>query len=478
MTSIDRVLIDPNPNELAEALAGAAAAVNDDQDPLGLPVLCGRTDALDLERRMHNLAEGAREWLVPGHGLYAVEAALVAIWWTDFLGRRHLRLVGGSRHRGMELPVPLPSPHCPPLACVYPGACVVASQHRRSRVLAVCDCGAWGPPERLAWMGPHCGPCFDREDNELLGSPGVLPAGGSVHGVAFSGDGKRLAVLDRWGEVALWDVESGRPTALPRGSVGLPGKVAFSGDGQYLGWCSSREAQRRLRLVRLDDGQSSERTAFAFAFGPAPGQVIVAESPTALARHDLNWSPSVLARLGLPWGGAPVEPVMPYRLPYPILCRDLAVSPDGRLLAGAGGERGLCLWNAHSGEPHDRGDEEACGPLAWSPDGTVLACGVLARFWKAVLYDVQARQRRAVIGTTAALHALAFSPDGQWLLTCEDDGIRTWHVQTGQERRSLTLPGGERALALAFAPDGRTVALGMSSGRVRLWPADILHPDA
>jgi WD40 repeat protein len=374
----------------------------------------------------------------------------------------------------MELPVPLPSPHRPPLACVYPGACVIATQHRRPRLLAVCDCGAWGPPNRLAWMGPHCGPCFDRGAGELLASPAVLPAGGSVHGVAFSPGGTRLAVWDQFGEVALWDIDTGRPPVHLRGVVRPPGKLAFSPDGAHLAWCS--RSHDEFGLIHLDSCRATVRRGTAFAFTPVPVSLVTASS-AALTRFELD-APGSLG-----------QAVTNFRLPFPIPCIDLAVSPDGRLLAAAAGEQGLCLWEVHSGEPLHRdvhagatlrrADEESCcGPVAWSPDGTVLACGVAARFWKAILWDAITRQRRAVVAGQTPLHALAFSPDGQWLVTCEEDAIRTWYVATGQERRSLALPSGEQVLSLAFSPNGRTVALGMVSGRVRLWPAEILHPEA
>jgi WD40 repeat protein len=463
MTSVDRILIDPGGEELAAALVDAASAVDRDQLSDSRPLPCLEGDAGSLWQEMRDQSEGARFWRVAGPGLYGVRAELVAIWWTDFLGRRHLRLLGGSRHRGMELPAPLPSPHRPPLTCVYPDSCVVATQHRRSRVLAVCDCGAWGPPERLAWMGPHCGPCFDRAAGDPQAAPALLPACGTARSVAFAPDGCRLAVWDQVGEISLWDLDT--PHQLERRqSYRPPGKLAFSPDGRYLAWCSP--GHDHFRLLDLEEGVEAVRSATAFAFTPTPGHLVLALHSIRLTCLELT----------------PAEPagatVLSFRLPFPITCRDLAVSPDGSTLAAAAGENGLCLWDMRTGEPLHRDESAACRePLAWSLDGRALACGVAARFWKAMLWDTVAQQRRGVVGGTAPLHALAFSPDGHWLVTCEDNAIRTWHVETGQERRCLTLPGGEHAEALAFSPDGRTAALGTSRGRVRLWPAEALWPD-
>jgi WD40 repeat protein len=51
----------------------------------------------------------------------------------------------------------------PPLVALYPEVCGWQSGEKVSRVLCFCECGAWGLPEELAWMGDRCGPCHDRD---------------------------------------------------------------------------------------------------------------------------------------------------------------------------------------------------------------------------------------------------------------------------------------------------------------------------
>src|SRR5262245_17375400 len=130
MSTIDRVLIDPDGEALDAALRSAIAAVDRDMQGQGHALACEPDDACRLlTRRMRQEPEGVCQWRIPGPGPTGVRAALIAVWWSDFFDRRHLRLLGGCRHLGMELPLPIPSPHRPALACVYPEACVVASQH-------------------------------------------------------------------------------------------------------------------------------------------------------------------------------------------------------------------------------------------------------------------------------------------------------------------------------------------------------------
>lgn len=55
--------------------------------------------------------------------------------------------------------------------------------------------------------------------------------------------------------------------------------------------------------------------------------------------------------------------------------REIAISPDGRLIVDAGGwkKRNLRIWNIKTGKLLS--ELSGTGPLAFSPDGKVLACG-------------------------------------------------------------------------------------------------------
>jgi WD40 repeat protein len=65
--------------------------------------------------------------------------------------------------------------------------------------------------------------------------------------------------------------------------------------------------------------------------------------------------------------------------------------------------------------------------------------------------------------------ALAFSPDGRTLAAAAKSGlIRLLDPRTGKERATL---GGDDGLVyqLAFSPDGRLLAAGYADGRIQLW---------
>jgi WD40 repeat protein len=77
--------------------------------------------------------------------------------------------------------------------------------------------------------------------------------------------------------------------------------------------------------------------------------------------------------------------------------------------------------------------------------------------------------RARLEGHMGYLRALAYSPDGRTLAAGDSAGdIKLWDTRTDQER--ATLPGRRGIVkCLAFSPDGQTLASGSLGGVVRLW---------
>jgi WD40 repeat protein len=88
-------------------------------------------------------------------------------------------------------------------------------------------------------------------------------------------------------------------------------------------------------------------------------------------------------------------------------------------------------------------------------------------------------------GHSQAITALAFSPDGTTLATAARDGqVKVWRLATGELTRAI---GGaeEQVNALAFSPDGQRLAIGETALKFRVVRlvdgavmSEVAHPDA
>src|SRR5262249_59589566 len=74
-------------------------------------------------------------------------------------------------------------------------------------------------------------------------------------------------------------------------------------------------------------------------------------------------------------------------------------------------------------------------------------------------------------GTDGAVSAVAFSPDGTTLASGgDDDTVRLWDLATHRQiGRPFTGHGGSVVNSVAFSPDGKTLASSSLDGTVRLW---------
>jgi WD40 repeat protein len=154
--------------------------------------------------------------------------------------------------------------------------------------------------------------------------------------------------------------------------------------------------------------------------------------------------------------------------------RRFALSPDGRMIAGAGGigsGRTIHLWHAATGKEVrtlQDPDNEDVYALAFSPDGKSLASGGHGKTLK--LWDVAGGGLlwRAK-GHEYWVSFLTFSPDGKTLASGGQDGvIRLWETATGKERWHFAKHSyGVRSGA--FSRDGKLLATGSDDTTVLIW---------
>jgi WD40 repeat protein len=197
----------------------------------------------------------------------------------------------------------------------------------------------------------------------------------------------------------------------------------------------------------------------------------------------LGWSASDLEQLRIPAGAS--FPRLRYAATResPALVRDLighaalvtacAVTPDGRRVISASGDKTLKIWDMESGrvlatlEGH-AGGVTAC---AVTPDGRRVVSASGDRTLK--LWDLDtSRPLTTFEGHADRVTACAVTPDGRRVISASADRVLgVWDLDSG--RILATLEGHtDRVTACAVTPDGRRVISAAWDQTLKIWDLD------
>jgi WD40 repeat protein len=339
---------------------------------------------------------------------------------------------------------------------------------------------------------------------------------GFVRALAFSPDGKTLATGSDDRTVTLWDPVSGRQRGTIAGRGGAVRGLAFDRRSEVLAAAGGRQGEDGSWIgeVNLWGGARPERIRFRPHTGGLSALAVSADGKSlvtagaALSRDRARRGPAPAAEVRS-WELATGKAGASFRLPD----RSRLAPPNHLALSANGATVALLDWGDHlvrvwgpGGQEHPalKWDEQV-GPacVAVSPDGKLVALGgnlfpaaerrpelkpppapeprpfevkplptaveppappkAVVRVWEVAT----GKEAATLVWEDEFLHALAFAPDGKTLAASTDrrapnvpfgpGRITLWDVPSATQQKTLEHPG-MAVGCLAFAPDGRSLA--------------------
>jgi predicted NACHT family NTPase len=278
----------------------------------------------------------------------------------------------------------------------------------------------------------------------------------TVWSVAFSPDGKLLAIGDSNGVVQLLEATSNRELLSCKGHSNSIRSVAFSPDGEILASGSSDHTVRLWNIrngecLNILPGHTSQVLSVAFSLD---GEMLASGS----SDHTVKlWDIRNGECLDILQG-------------HTEWVRLVAFSPDGKILASGSDDKTVRLWDICNGEclnilPEHTADVNS---VAFSPDGEILASGSSDKTVK--LWDVSSGEcLNTLQGHTKRINSVTFSFSGEILASgSSDKTVKLWDVSRGECLK--TLQGHTNWVwSVAFSPDGEMLASSSSDHTVRLW---------
>jgi WD40 repeat protein len=305
-----------------------------------------------------------------------------------------------------------------------------------------------------------------------------------ILGLSFHPGGKLVATASWDGTVRLWGVtpDSQAVRTFDFRATEKPYCVAFTPEGRYLAAGLENGTIAILRVPAVPPAYVPPPAAKLPAPADLAKRVVAAD---ALKRADI---PEELLKMA---GRGDKDKALAELVA--IFGKDrgekenqlytVAFSPNGKTLAFGGTGDAVRLLDLEAKPPREQiwkqgGPKANVESLAFSPDGKVLACAKANG--SLLLWDMAAgTELRPLASPDSRVVRIAFSPDGTLLASAgafdhQPAGgfgavVRLWKVATGQLLFTSHAPAGFMAWEVAFSPDGKTLAAGLSTGEVRLF---------
>jgi len=279
------------------------------------------------------------------------------------------------------------------------------------------------PPQKQSLVMPASAAPSDGQPAPTIECVVTFGPSVPISALAFSPDGKTLAV-GGYQEVLLWDLANGKLSK------------------------------------RVGMGQASS-FVHALAFGKDGRSLVVAEGTP----H----SSGAVKILDLETG----QPTLSFQEPKDVLY-SLALSPDGKLLAGSGADGLAYIWSMDEKKVAATIEDHSDWVLgvSFSPDGKFLATASAdssSQVWEVGTWNSVRR-----LPQSDTVHSAAFSADGTLLALAvggpKDRAIRIRRRDNGQQTRAISL-GAATPLDIIWAPKGNKIFVPCDDNTLKVYNA-------
>ncbi len=271
--------------------------------------------------------------------------------------------------------------------------------------------------------------------------------------VAFTADGRHVVSASQDGTLKIFDLKGNtvrtlKPDGAQPSALAVLDRTIVSGheDGTVQIWNSNDGS--KLRTLKR-----SAASIWSVAFAGGESRILVGSHDWTVALWDER-SPTAPAHLFEGHENA---------------VQAVAYTSVGPLVASAGADRTIRLWNARDFAQLQtfKGHKDLIVALAFTPDGEHFASGSFDKTVK--IWSTEDGLKRTLRGHKARVTAVAYAANGDLLVSASEDGTaRLWDWRKGRLVR--TLAGHNGAIrAVAVSPDGRQFATAGEDGIIRLW---------
>jgi WD40 repeat protein/serine/threonine protein kinase len=349
---------------------------------------------------------------------------------------------------------------------------------------AACGCVAFSPDGlRLAsasldgtihvWDAT---PLLGHERQEMVS---LLEPSGEVWSLAVSPDGQRIASSGFRNPAKVWDVETRQVTAKLPGHQDVAFCVGWHSDGRIASAHGSGD-QFTVQVWKppSDQREQSNQREQGEEFSLPVGREYTTAAFSTDGRFLVTGRGNGKVQIWDARNGQPIRDLGAHVGPV----RGVVFCPNGKYLASASADGKVNLWDAtRLGETDKTGPQEPlrtfpvhcpvlCVNVAFSPDGKRIAIGSTEN--RVVIWEVETGQElKTLRGHSGDVYTVTFSPDqgGRWVASAgEDSTVKVWDSETGKLVRSFR---GHTGLVntLAFARSGQRLVTGSRDGTLKFW---------